>query len=80
MAIEEISERNVFSKILRPLRQMIILPPESIPPKDHQPDRDRGEDGDDDDPDDGVIDVFFPRRINILDGPVYQLINNEGCY
>lgn len=60
--------------------QMVVLSPEGIPAEDHQPDGDRGEDGNDDDPDDGVIDVFFACCINIGNGAINKFINNERGY
>lgn len=55
---------------------MIEFSFKSVPSKDHQADSDGGKNGNYDDPDDRVIDIFFPRRINIGDSAAYQKVND----
>lgn len=51
---------------------MMILIFQCIPAKDHKTDSDRSEDGNDDDPDDWIVDVFFPCGVNIQDSSIHK--------
>jgi hypothetical protein len=57
---------------------MIILASECIPSKNNQPDRDGCKDGNDNDPDNRIINILFPVYINIAEGTLHQFINNKG--
>ena len=45
---------------------MVILSTEGILAENHQPDGDRGEDGDDDDPGNGLVNVFCATTADIM--------------
>ena len=62
-----------FSRIFR---KVVIFSAESIPAKDHQAEGDRSKDANNNNPDHGVINVFFACRINMHDGPVYKKIDD----
>ncbi len=67
----------VDSQLFRFIWQMVVFSPESIPAKNNQPNCNGGKDGNDDNPDDRVIDVFFPCGVNIGNGTIDKFVNNE---
>ena len=66
------------SNFIRSFREMIILTPECIPAKDHEPDSDGREDDQDDDPYHWIIDIFFSMRIDMNDCTIHQGKDDQG--
>src|SRR5690606_28294614 len=58
---------------------MIVFSLECIPAKNHQADSNRGEDRNNDHPDDGVINIFFSLWVDMFNRTAYQEINNYRC-
>ena len=58
-------------------RQMIILSTEGIPAKNDQPDGDGDENSNDDNPDNGIVDVFGAFGVDVGQGSIYQFKNHQ---
>ena len=56
---------------------MLVFAFQGIIAKDHEADGNGGENGDNDDPDDGVVDVFLSGRVNVGDGTLNQEIDDH---